>query len=474
MPTDKKSDQSSLKESIVFNQTLIEKYDLSGPRYTSYPTAVQFTENFTLPDYERCVLETNNELIPKPLSLYIHLPFCDTVCYYCACNKIITKNKQHAGPYLKNLHREIQYQGKLYDKDRLVQQIHWGGGTPTFISHQQMYDLMGVIRDNFNLGDEGTEEYSIEIDPRALEEDTIRHLRRIGFNKISFGVQDFNADVQKAVNRIQSYDETKVAVEASRENNIRTINIDLIYGLPLQTVSSFAETLEKVIELSPERISIYNYAHIPRLFKTQNQINQEDLPAASDKLNILRRAIQMLTTAGYVYIGMDHFSRPDDELSIAQKSGGLYRNFQGYSTHANCDVVGMGITAISKIGDCYAQNVKTLDEYEDIIDKDKIPVYRGYMLDFDDQLRREVIAQLICQFRLVFSQIEDVYISDFKRYFYNEMKEIETMACDGLLSVDEAMIEVSPTGRFFIRNICSVFDKYYDHGGRSNQYSSMV
>ena len=373
---------------VVPNKELIEKFDFSGPRYTSYPTAVQFTENFKLPDYEHCVSDTNNELIPKPLSLYFHLPFCDTVCYYCACNKIITKNKQHAVPYLINLHKEIKYQGAIFDNDRLVEQLHWGGGTPTYISHQQIYDLMGVIRENFNLCDDGSEEYSIEIDPRTAKGDTIAVLRRVGFNRISFGVQDFNPDVQKAVNRIQSYEETQDVIKTARENNFRTINIDLIYGLPLQTESSFAETLEKVIELSPERISIYNYAHLPHLFKVQKQIREEDMPSGSEKLKILQQAISSLTAAGYVYIGMDHFSKPDDELAIAQKNGNLYRNFQGYSTHANCDVVGMGITSISKIGDCYSQNVKTLDEYDEMISREIIPVFRGYMLDTDDLLRR--------------------------------------------------------------------------------------
>ena len=465
---------STMDRSAIFNRELVEKYDFSGPRYTSYPTAVQFMENFKLPDYKSCVNDTNGELIPKPLSLYLHLPFCDTVCYYCACSKIITKNRQHAAPYLENLHKEIKYQGKIFDDDRVVEQLHWGGGTPTFISHQQMYDLMGVIRENFKLRDDGEEEYSIEIDPRVLEQDTMSVLRRIGFNKVSFGVQDFDQDVQKAVNRIQSYEETRDVIKTARENNFRTINIDLIYGLPLQTESSFTETLEKVIELSPERISVYNYAHLPHLFKTQKQIREEDLPSAREKLRIIQQAIHLLTEAGYIYIGMDHFSKPDDELAIAQKKGNLYRNFQGYSTHANCDVVGMGITSISKIGDCYSQNVKTLDEYDEIISQGDIPVFRGFMLDFDDLLRREIIARLICHFRLDFSQIEETYVNDFQRYFFNEMKEIKEMERDGLLSLDDEKIEVTQIGRFFIRNICSVFDKYFNRDAQITQFSKMV
>ena len=464
----------TMDETAIFNRELVEKYDFSGPRYTSYPTAVQFTENFKLPDYKCCVDDTNSELIPKPLSLYFHLPFCDTVCYYCACNKIITKNKQHATPYLENLHKEIRYQGAMFDDDRIVEQLHWGGGTPTFISHQQIYDLMGVTRENFNLCDDGTEEYSIEIDPREIEEDTIAVLRRVGFNRISFGVQDFNPEVQKAVNRIQSYEETKDVIKTARENNFHTISIDLIYGLPLQTESSFSETLEKVIALSPERISVYNYAHLPHLFKTQTKIREEDIPSADEKLRILQQAIRLLTAAGYVYIGMDHFSKADDELAVAQRNGSLYRNFQGYSTHASCDVVGMGITSISKIGDCYSQNVKTLDEYDEIISRGDIPVFRGYMLDFDDLLRREIIAKLICHFRLDISQIEDMYVNDFNRYFFNEMKEIKSMERDGLLTLDNEKIEVSQMGRYFIRNICSVFDKYFNRDAQITQFSKMV
>jgi oxygen-independent coproporphyrinogen-3 oxidase len=464
----------TMDETAIFNRELVEKYDFSGPRYTSYPTAVQFTENFKLADYRNCVNDTNSELIPKPLSLYFHLPFCDTVCYYCACNKIITKNKQHAIPYLENLHKEIKYQGTIFDGDRLVEQLHWGGGTPTFISHQQIYDLMGVTRENFNLCDDGTEEYSIEIDPREIEEDTIAVLRRVGFNRISFGVQDFNPEVQKAVNRIQSYEETKDVIKTARENNFHTISIDLIYGLPLQTESSFSETLEKVIALSPERISVYNYAHLPRLFKTQTKIREEDIPSADEKLRILQQAIRLLTAAGYVYIGMDHFSKADDELAVAQRNGSLYRNFQGYSTHASCDVVGMGITSISKIGDCYSQNVKALDEYDEIISQGDIPVFRGFMLDFDDLLRREIIARLICHFRLDFGQIEEMYVNDFQRYFFNEMKEIKAMEKDGLLSLDDEKIEVTQMGRFFIRNICSVFDKYFNRDAQITQFSKMV
>ncbi|MEE8321278.1 MAG: oxygen-independent coproporphyrinogen III oxidase, partial [Gammaproteobacteria bacterium] len=352
-----------MDQSLTFDKELITRYDRPGPRYTSYPPATQFQEDFGVNDYQKHAQETNRDLIPKPLSLYFHIPFCDTVCYYCACNKIVTKNRQHAIPYLDSLHREIEFQGKLFDRDRTVDQLHWGGGTPTFISHDQMCELMEVTGNNFTLRNDDTGEYSIEIDPREIDPESIPLLRKIGFNRISIGVQDFDPVVQKAVNRIQPLESTADAIQASRDNTFRSISVDLIYGLPLQTVKSFTPTVEKMVDLAPDRLAIYNYAHLPHLFKTQKQINEADLPSPAEKLEILKQTIDTLTAAGYVYIGMDHFAKPDDELVSAQREGLLYRNFQGYSTHANCDVVGMGVTSISRVGDSFAQNVRTLDEY---------------------------------------------------------------------------------------------------------------
>ncbi|MFT7461548.1 MAG: oxygen-independent coproporphyrinogen-3 oxidase, partial [Planctomycetota bacterium] len=336
----------------IFNRELISRYDKAGPRYTSYPTAVQFHEEFRSDNYIENALLTNENMVPNPLSLYFHLPFCSTVCYYCACNKIITRNRKHAVPYLKLLHKELELQSRLFDKDRQVDQLHWGGGTPTFISMEQMSELMQATRSLFSLRDNDEGEYSVELDPRECNAETISLLRQLGFNRISLGVQDFNPEVQKAVNRIQSEEETYSIIEASRKEGFKSVNLDLIYGLPKQTALSFSQTLEKVISMQPDRLSIFNYAHMPDRFKVQKQIRGSDLPDPAIKLEISQNNVETLTKAGYVYIGMDHFAKPDDELAIAQQQGGLTRNFQGYSTRGECDIVSMGISAISKIGDC--------------------------------------------------------------------------------------------------------------------------
>ena len=324
-----------MEQSVTFDLELIKRYDKAGPRYTSYPTAVEFNESFDEASYKEQITLSNQR--GGPLSLYFHLPFCDTVCFYCACNKIITKNRKHAEPYLANLHKEIAMQGALFDKNRVVEQLHWGGGTPTFISHDQMRELMRVTRQHFNLADDSVGEYSIEIDPREASAETIKVLREIGFNRISLGVQDFNPTVQKAVNRIQSEEETLAVIDAARQEGFRSVSLDLIYGLPHQTPESFAETLDKVIAFNPERLSVFNYAHMPEMFKVQRQMRSEDLPSPEVKLEILQQSIEQLSNAGYVYIGMDHFAKPDDDLAIAQRENKLYRNFQGYSTHSECD-----------------------------------------------------------------------------------------------------------------------------------------
>ena len=458
----------------MFNKELIGRYNLSGPRYTSYPSAVEFNERFGLKDYHDVTVRSNEELLPKPLSLYVHLPFCNTVCYYCACNKIITANKERAKPYLFDLFREIEMQGKLFDNDREVKQMHWGGGTPTFISYEQTVMLMHKLKQHFNFLDDDQGEYSIEIDPRQISYQTIGLLRKLGFNRLSLGVQDFNPEVQQAVNRNQSYEETLFAFEEARKHGFHSVNMDLIYGLPKQTVDTFRDTIDKVITLSPERVAIYNYAHLPHMFKVQKQIKEADLPTAEVKLEILEQAINRLTEAGYVYIGMDHFAKPDDELAIAQRNGNLYRNFQGYSTNANCDVIGLGVTSVSKIGNTYSQNYRTLEDYHNAISHGRIPVFRGYQLDFDDELRREVISQLICHFNLFFDEIEDLYKINFREYFSDELYDLENMVEDGLLTIDDEHIEVLPEGRFFIRNICSVFDIYMVEEKVKKHFSKMI
>lgn len=466
-----------MDQSLVFDTQLITRYDTSGPRYTSYPTAVQFHAGFTPDDYRRWAQWTNEQSRaqskPRPLSLYFHLPFCDTVCFYCGCNKVVTKNRKRAAPYLEHLHQEIAMQAALFDRNRPVDQLHWGGGTPTFISHDEMRALMRATREHFALRDDDSGEYSIEIDPREANVETVRLLRELGFNRMSMGVQDFDARVQKAVNRIQSEEETFAVLNAARRHGFKSVSLDLIYGLPLQTAASFEQTLDKVLRGAPDRLSVFNYAHLPEMFKTQRQIDAAQLPSANEKLDILQRTIEKLTAAGYVYIGMDHFARPDDELAVAQREGTLYRNFQGYSTHADCDLVAMGVTSIGKVGNSYSQNVKELDEYYARIDAGQLPIYRGISLDADDLLRREVITQLICNFALCPSAIERQHGIVFADYFATELEELHPMQRDGLLTLQPDLIHVEPAGRMLIRNICMVFDKYLraDHGRR---YSKVI
>jgi len=462
-----------LNHQIIFDVELLRRYDKSGPRYTSYPTAVQFNAGFTEADYRAQAQHSNDTAPPRPLSLYFHLPFCDTVCFYCACNKVVTKDRQRASPYLERLHREIALQAGLFDRARTVEQLHWGGGTPTFISHEEMRQLMAVTREHFRLRDDDQGEYGIEVDPREIRPETLAVLRDLGFNRLSMGVQDFEPAVQKAVNRIQSEAETFAVLKEARALGFRSINMDLIYGLPHQTVASFARTLEKIIGAGPDRLSVFNYAHLPEMFKPQRRIAAADLPSPQEKLNILQLTIERLTQAGYVYIGMDHFARPDDELAQAQRNGTLYRNFQGYSTHAECDLVGMGITAIGMVGDCYSQNRKMLEDYYAAIDAGQLPVMRGIVLNADDKLRRAIITQLICHFTLDLDAIARAHGIRFADYFAAELSDLNVMQQDGLIEMDEKSIRVQPAGKLLIRNICMVFDRYLREK-QEQRYSKVI
>jgi len=459
-----------MEQTLEFDLELIHRYDKSGPRYTSYPTAVQFHEGFDDQSYIEAARASNAS--GRPLSLYFHIPFCDTVCFYCGCNKIATKNRTLTVPYLDYLHREIEMQAALFDRSRRVEQLHWGGGTPTFIDHAQMRALMDHTRSHFKLCDDDSGEYSIEIDPREVRSDTIALLRELGFNRMSMGVQDFDPRVQKAVNRIQSEMQTFTALDEARRVGFKSISLDLIYGLPFQTVDRFMATLDKVIAVNPDRLSVFNYAHLPVMFKPQRRINEEDLPSAAEKLDILQATIERLTAKGYVYIGMDHFAKYDDELAVAQRERSLYRNFQGYATHADCDLIGMGVTSIGKVGNTYSQNRKETDPYYAALDAGKLPIWRGIELDADDIVRRAIMTDLICHFSLRFDEVEIPDGQTFAAYFAAELKALENMRADGLLEMDDRGIVVQSRGRLLIRNICMVFDRYLK--GHSGQRFSKV
>jgi len=459
---------------IIFNKQLIDRYDRSGPRYTSYPTVLQFSEAYDDKDYLEWVATSNDDPIPASLSLYLHIPFCNTICYYCGCSKIVTKDTSQAEKYIKLLQQEIAIQGALFDKTRPVVQIHWGGGTPTFLDDDTIGTILGTIRKHFTVADDDQGEFAIEVDPRTVNHDRITTLRSLGFNRISFGVQDFNPEVQQAVNRVHTKEQIFDCIKSARANNFHSINLDLMYGLPRQTISSFDQTIQTTIEANPDRIAIYNYAHLPEMFKPQRRIDEKDLPSAEDKLKILQIAIEKLQAAGYVYIGMDHFAKETDDLVKAQQTGTLQRNFQGYSTHANSDIIAMGITSISSIGDNYCQNVKTLEEYEDRINNNRIPVYRGLELEADDLLRREVINQLMCNFKLDITRLESKWGINFSSYFESVIDTLHTMAEDGLLKIDDTSITVTLEGRLLVRSVCMLFDRYLQEPKTEQRFSKII
>src|SRR5581483_8906022 len=398
---------------------LLKRFDVSGPRYTSYPTADRFVEAFDAATYETWLRK--RDLTPRPLSLYIHIPFCESICYYCACNKVITKDHGRSARYIKYVQKEIALTARSLTGHRQVVQMHWGGGTPNFLNKEETLQLADSIRAHFDL--DGRGEFSIELDPRTVRENDLPLLAGLGFNRVSLGVQDFDEVVQKAVNRMQSEAQTLGVMHAAREAGFRSINVDLIYGLPKQNVIGFNRTLERVIQASPDRIALYNYAHLPSVFKPQRRIAEADLPTADAKLQLLSLAIRRLTDAGYVYIGMDHFAKPEDELAVAQRQGRLHRNFQGYSTHADSDLLAFGISAISQVGPTYSQNVKTLDEYYDRLDRDTLPAMRGIELTADDLVRRALIQCLMCHFEVPIESLEVAHLIDFRKYFARELED---------------------------------------------------
>ncbi|MFV0371430.1 MAG: oxygen-independent coproporphyrinogen III oxidase [Azonexus sp.] len=462
-------------ENLVFDPQLIRRFDVNGPRYTSYPTADRFVEAFDAKAAELWLGKRNIGGISRPLSLYFHIPFCNTICYYCACNKIITKDHGRSAKYLKYLGKELALQSAALEGEggkHEVIQLHWGGGTPTFLSHDEMRQLMAETRRHFKMLDGG--EYSIEVDPRKVDTATVALLGELGFNRMSVGVQDFDERVQIAVNRVQSEEETANVIRAARANGFKSVSVDLIYGLPHQTVTGFNRTLERVLAMDPDRLSIYNYAHLPGLFKPQRRIADADLPTPEARLQILALAIKKLTDAGYVFIGMDHFAKPDDELAVAQRQGRLHRNFQGYSTYADCDMLSFGISSISKVGPTYYQNVKTLDEYYDRLDAPLLPVHRGIELNADDILRRSIIQALMCHFELSIESIESAHLIDFHKYFAAELEELREMERGGLLKIEKDWITVLPPGRMLVRVISMAFDRYLRADRQRTRYSKVI
>jgi oxygen-independent coproporphyrinogen III oxidase len=452
-----------------FDAALIERYDVNGPRYTSYPTANLFHESFDVAEHERALAALTDA---AALSLYVHVPFCATVCYYCACNRIITNNRRHAVAYLERLHREIEMVRQRLPDGHTVEQLHFGGGTPTYLDDEQFARLFEVLGESFRFADDADRDFSVEIDPRTVDEARVEFLAELGVNRISLGVQDFDPQVQKAVNRIQSVECTRRVIDAARRCGVRSVSIDLIYGLPLQTVERFARTLDTVLELAPDRISLYSYAHLPQRFKTQRQINVTDLPAARTKLALLERAVATLCGSGYRYIGMDHFAGETDSLVRAQADGTLHRNFQGYTTHGHCDLIGLGVSAISHVGPVYAQNRKGLEDYYRDVDAGRLPIERGVVMTADDEIRRDLIERLMCHFRLDVDDFASRHGIDFERYFAEELARLEPLARDGLVRLGESSIEVTPRGRFLVRNVCMVFDAYL--GARQGGFSKAI
>jgi oxygen-independent coproporphyrinogen-3 oxidase len=456
---------------VDFDAGFVARLAKNGPRYTSYPTADRFDDSFTYRDYLHAVASARTRGALRPLSLYLHIPFCDTVCYYCACNKIVTRNREKAATYLGYLKREIAIQGALFAGANEVGQLHFGGGTPTYLSDAQMGELMAHLRRNFRFAPDESGEYSIEVDPRTVSRERVHSLRRQGFNRISLGVQDFDEDVQQAVNRVQPEAATRAIIAAAREAQFRSVSIDLIYGLPKQNLSTIAATIDKVIDASPDRIALYHYAHLPHLFKPQRRIQEADMPASAEKLAMLALCIERLTGAGYVYIGMDHFAKPGDDLAVAQRQGRLHRNFQGYSTHADSDLIACGVSAIGAVGATYSQNAKTLDAYYEALDNNELPVVRGVALGMDDILRRTVIGKLMCQFELSVAVIEQAFPICFVDYFAPELAQLRQLETDGLVTLDGEWITVTMRGRLLIRNVCMVFDRYLAAPGAAPRHS---
>jgi oxygen-independent coproporphyrinogen-3 oxidase len=458
----------------VITPELLTRFDVPGPRYTSYPTADRFVEAFGESQYVQALQMRQSGAFGQqlPLSLYVHIPFCESLCYYCACNKIITKHKERAADYLRYLSKEVELHTLHLGQGQAVSQLHLGGGTPTFLSDAQLRQLMAMLRQNFDFVPGG--EYSVEVDPRTVTEQRLAVLAELGFNRLSFGVQDFDTAVQKAVHRLQPAEQVFALVDASRRLGFESVNVDLIYGLPLQTPESFDRTLAQVNRLRPDRIALYAYAHLPERFKPQRRIHANELPTGAAKVAMLSRSLDALTDAGYVYIGMDHFALPDDALAVAKRQGRLHRNFQGYSTQADCDLIALGVSSIGRIGSTYSQNAKTMEEYCDLLDQGHFPVVRGLALTRDDLIRRSVIMAIMCQGHLQYEAINLAWLIDFKTLFAKEMAQLQEMQAQGLVTLSAAGIQVTAIGWFLVRGVAMVFDRYVQADRNRSRFSKII
>ncbi|AKC86349.1 oxygen-independent coproporphyrinogen III oxidase [Pseudoxanthomonas suwonensis] len=446
--------------SALFDPQLLQRYDVPGPRYTSYPTAPQFSSGFGEAELRQVAAATNGDPIPRPISLYLHIPFCTSPCFYCGCNRIITRDATRGAAYLTRLYREIDLAAAMFDRDRDVEQVHFGGGTPNFLSPEQIAEALDVLRRHFRFAAGERMDCSIELDPRFITPAEVGQLAQAGFNRASLGVQDFDPVVQQAVNRVQGVEQTLGIIEACREHGFRSVNVDLIYGLPKQTLEGFSRTLDITLQARPDRLAIYGYAHLPNLFRPQQRIHAEDLPSPEAKLDLLRLAIDRLGAAGYQYIGMDHFALPDDELARAQREGGLHRNFMGYTTHAESDLVGLGVSAISHIGASFSQNPRDLPGWEQAIDAGRLPVWRGMHLDEDDVIRADVIQALMCHGELDFDALGRRHVIDFRAYFGDALARLVPLQDDGLVELDRRGLHATSRGRLLLRIIAMCFDRY--------------
>ena len=444
----------------LFDPQLIQRYDVPGPRYTSYPTAPQFSAGFGEAELRQVARASNGDPIPRPISLYLHIPFCTSPCFYCGCNRIITRDKTRGEAYLTRLYREIAMASSMFDRDREVEQVHFGGGTPNFLDPGQITEVVDVLRRHFSFARGPKMDCSIELDPRFITPEEVGQLAQAGFNRASLGVQDFDPVVQAAVNRIQGVEQTLGIIEACRTHGFRSVNVDLIYGLPKQTLDGFSRTLDITLEARPDRLAIYGYAHLPNLFRPQHRINAEDLPSPETKLDLLRLAIDKLGQAGYQYIGMDHFALPEDELARTQREGGLHRNFMGYTTHAESDLVGLGVSAISHIGASFSQNPRDLPSWEQAIDAGRLPVWRGMHMDDDDVIRADVIQSLMCHGALDFDAISRRHVIDFHEYFAEALQRLAPLQADGLVEVGPSGLQATSRGRLLLRIMAMCFDRY--------------